>query len=76
MEGKAMQGMSRAEEKRFCDLIEDLGGGPADGHGRLDAEALNADCQTFDRAAEMALGGEPPETAREKAALDRWRMGE
>lgn len=74
VESKAMHGMDRATERRFCNLIEDLGGGPADGHGRLGAEALNADGPTFDRAAELWYAERQPESEAERHALDRWRL--
>jgi hypothetical protein len=71
MEGKALKGFDRDGEQAFCSLIEDLGGGPADG-GRFGGDALAADAPTFDRAADL-IQGRPPATVRERDALTRYR---
>jgi hypothetical protein len=71
MEGKAVHGVSDAA---LIQLIEDTGGGTADG-GPWNGDALNADGPSFDRAAELAFGEREPETATERAALGRFKLG-
>jgi hypothetical protein len=73
MAGMAMAGMDRATERRFCSMLEELGGGPADGQGRLGAEALLCDDAHFEQGGQLWYGEREPETDAERAALERWR---
>jgi hypothetical protein len=69
LDGKAVRGVP---DSKLIRLIEDLGGGTADG-GPWNGDALNADEASFDAAAELGFGARDPQGETERAALARFK---